>query len=262
MTGRPHGYARYNLDSCRCYTCGWARSQYDDQRKHAIRRGTWQPWVDAAPVRLHLTALQGCGIGLRTAAALAGVDRKRLQAVLNGRPERGTGPQEKVRPALAAAVLAIEPTLDNVAPSTPIDATCTLRRLRALAAAGWPQSHIAARLGQTPANYGALLTQTAVTARVARLVRSVYDQLWIADPLDHGVTRRWADQSRAVARKRRWAPPGAWDEATIDDPAAAPEWTGACGTYEGYLIHQRTRIPTCPPCREARRNHTPGSTAA
>lgn len=137
---RPHGYARYRLDGCRCYVCGWAVAQYNDARDHAMRRGTWQPWTDAAPVRAHLERLGECGMGLRPIAALAGVDRKRLYAVLHGRPERGTGPQEKVRPALATAVLAVEPTLENLAPSTLISPHGTRRRVHALVAVGWPSS--------------------------------------------------------------------------------------------------------------------------
>src|SRR5262245_7217558 len=147
MTERPHGYARYQLDGCRCYVCGFARSKYDENRTKAITAGTWQPWVDAEPVRVHIEFLQTCLMGLRTIAALANGDRNRLQAILHGRTERGTGPQEKVRPALAAAVLAVEPTLENLGPNTVIDGTGTTRRLRALVAGGWPNQHLADAMG-------------------------------------------------------------------------------------------------------------------
>ncbi|WP_039942930.1 hypothetical protein, partial [Streptomyces himastatinicus] len=62
---RDHGYARYKLDGCRCYRCGWAKAQYDDAREQAMRRGQWQPFMDAEPVRTHLRQLQACGLGLR-----------------------------------------------------------------------------------------------------------------------------------------------------------------------------------------------------
>ncbi len=34
---RPHGYARYRLDGCHCYTCGWTVAHYNDAREHAMQ---------------------------------------------------------------------------------------------------------------------------------------------------------------------------------------------------------------------------------
>ncbi|MDR3081747.1 MAG: hypothetical protein LBV60_12620 [Streptomyces sp.] len=223
MTDRPHGYARYRLDGCRCYTCAYARSEYDDNRNRAIAYGTWQPWVDAEPVRAHIRTLQECGLGTRRIAGLAGVDRKRLQAVLNGRPDRGTPPQAQVRPALAAAVLAVEPLLDHLGQATTIDATGTRRRLQALVAAGWPQHHLALRLGMTDGNFGAALGRPRTLVRTARAVRAMYDALWREDPRTHGVDNQAYSRARNHAASRGWAPVGAWDDDTIDDPAATPQ---------------------------------------
>jgi hypothetical protein len=252
MTERPHGYARYQLDGCRCYVCGFARSKYDENRTKAITAGTWQPWVDADPVRVHIEFLQTCLMGLRTIAALANVDRKRLQAILNGRPERGTGPQEKVRPDLAAAVLAVEPTLDNLGPNTVIDGTGTTRRLRALVAGGWPNQYLADEMGWTPSNFGTLIAASSATVRTARLVIVTYDRLWNVDPATRGATPRFIAEAKARAAEARWAPVGAWDDDTIDDPAAFPDWTGLCGTHRGDSAHRAYGIPICQPCRDAR----------
>ncbi|MEU9498200.1 hypothetical protein [Streptomyces sp. NPDC048196] len=248
---RPHGYARYRLDGCRCYVCGYARAQYDDNRTRAIAYGTWQPWVDAEPVRHHIRYLQSCDMGLRVIATAADVDRKRLQGIVTGRPERGTGPQAHVRPALAAAVLAVEPTLDNLGAATVINATGTTRRLQALGAAGWPQHHLAVRLGMSDGNFGATLRRDRVIVRTARAVRGLYDELWRADPREHGVDSQAYSRARNHAAAERWAPVGTWDDDTIDDPAAFPDWTGRCSTAEGYNDHRRLGIPICPPCREA-----------
>lgn len=223
MTTRPHGYARYKLDGCRCYTCGFAVAQYNDARDHAIRRGTWHPWTDATPVREHIARLQECGAGLRTIAAHAGCDRKALQAVLSGRTDRGTGPQPRVRPALAAAVLRLEPTLDLVAAHTPVDATGTRRRLQALGAAGWPAAHLAARLDTTPSHFTVLMRQQQVTAARARAARALYDQLCLADPAAHGIRPASITRARRYATARGWAPVGAWDDDTLDDPQATPD---------------------------------------
>ncbi|MEV5449978.1 hypothetical protein [Streptomyces sp. NPDC052535] len=248
---RPHGYARYRLDGCRCYTCGWAVAQYNDAREHSMRRGTWQPYVDAEPVRVHVRNLQDCGMGLRAIAARAGVDRKRLQAVLNGRPERGTPPQQQVRPALAAAVLAVEPALENLAPNTLISPLGTRRRAHALVAVGWPQHHLATHLGMTPSNFGTMLNREHVLVRRALAVRAMYDALWRADPAEHGASPGGIARARAYAADRSWAPPGAWDDDTIDDPDAWPDWTGKCGTVEGFWAHRYITAPPCQPCRDA-----------
>jgi hypothetical protein len=256
MNTRPHGYARYKLDGCRCYVCGLANATYYEARERAIAYGTWQPWADAGPVREHIRALRGCGIGLRRIAEAAGVDRKRLQAVLGGRPERGTGPQEKVRPALAAAVLAVEPTLELLGAKTPIDATGTHRRLQALVAAGWPQARLAARLGMAPGNFSGTMTREQVTVRTARAVRALYDVLWAVDPREHGVDNQAYSRARNHAASNGWAPVGAWDDDLIDDPQAFPDWTGRCGTPQGATAHHRIGVPVCPPCRNARRATT------
>jgi hypothetical protein len=249
---REHGYARYRLDGCRCYVCGWARSQYDQNRAKAITAGTWQPWVDAEPVRVHIQHLRSCGMGLRAIAAVAGIDRKRLQSIVSGRPERGTGPQEKVRSATAEAVLSVEATLENLAPSTPISPVGTRRRIQALVAAGWPQHYLAAHLGVRPQNFGTMLGCEHVLARRALQVRAMYDVLWRVDPAEHGATAAGISRAKKYASERRWAPAAAWDDETIDDPGAYPDWTGQCGTYEGYLAHRSLPVPVCKPCRDAR----------
>jgi hypothetical protein len=251
-SGRGHGYARYKLDGCRCYKCGWAVAQYNDAREQAMRRGQWQPFVDAEPVRVHVRNLQACGIGLRQIAAAAGIDRKRLQGVLTGRPERGTGPQKQVRPPLAAAVLAVQPTLDVMGGATPINAAGTHRRLQALATAGWPQHHLAAALGWSDANFSALLDRKQVIVRTARAVVELYDRLWRQDPREHGVGPQAYSRARNHAVSKGWAPVGAWDDDSIDDPASFPDWTGQCGTPDGYFAHRRLRIPACQPCKDAR----------
>lgn len=252
---RPHGYARYRLDGCRCYVCGYARSQYDDNRNRAIAYGTWKPWADAEPVRVHVRHLQACEMGLRTIAARAKVNRKRLQAVLVGRPERGTPPQEKMRPAIATAVLAVEPTLENLAPSTLISPLGTRRRVHALIAVGWPQRHLAAHLGMDEGNFSSMIVREHVLVRRALAVRTMYDDLWNIDPASLGASPDGMSRARARAAELHWAPVGAWDDDVIDDPEGFPDWTGKCGTPEGSPAHYKLGIPTCQPCKDALTAH-------
>lgn len=249
---RAHGTrAKYFVEGCRCPSCRRANREAAAERTRLLAYGQWHPWVDAEPVRAHLRYLQSCGMGLRVIAGAVRVDRKSLQAVLNGRPERGTGPQKVVRPAFAAAVLAVKPTLDTLGASTIIPATGTTRRLQALVAVGWPQMHLADELGWTPTNLGVLIVAPTVTVKTARLVRDLYELLWKVDPLSHGASYGGVTRAKRRADKARWAPVGAWDDDAIDDPAAFPDWTGHCGTPQGYGAHHYHGIPMCEPCRQA-----------
>lgn len=220
MAHREHGtYARYKLDYCRCYPCASAGSAYNMNRTRAIAYGTWQPFVDAEPVRQHIRALQSCGVGLRRIASAAGVDRQRLQAVLSGRPDRGTPPQEKIRPALAAAILAVELSFDLLGDKTIIDGSGTRRRLQSLVAVGWSQAKLAERIGWTPQNFTTLIQGDRVTAATARLVRGLYDDLWNQAPPSGGHRDKIAvSRARNHAAAQGWLPPQAWDDDLIDVP--------------------------------------------
>jgi hypothetical protein len=219
---REHGYVRYKLDGCRCYVCGLANATYCEARARAIAYGTWQPFVPAQPVREHLLRLRNCGMGLRQVAEAAKVSRSRLKAILTGRTERGTPPQERVRPALAVAVLAVEPVLENLGGATVIGACGTLRRLRALVAIGWPQARLAARMGWTAQNFSVLMRSDRVIVRTALTVRALYDELWDQDPRQHGVDNQAYSRALNTATANEWAPPAAWDDEAIDLPDAKP----------------------------------------
>ncbi|MBP2341054.1 transcriptional regulator with XRE-family HTH domain [Saccharothrix coeruleofusca] len=95
-----------------------------------------------------------------------------------------------------------------------IDATGTRRRLQALWALGWSGPHIADRLGITPRAVSYLLAGQTVTTSTADRVRQVYDEL----SMHPGPSAR----ARALAQKRRWVPPLAWDDDEIDTPDARP----------------------------------------
>jgi hypothetical protein len=249
--GRPHGNAKYHLENCRCPICCKAASDYDNNRRRAIAYGRWQPFVDAEPVRQHIRALGEFGIGWIRAAKLASVSTGGVSKILYGDRPRGLAPTKRVRPETALKLLAVEPTLDNMGARVAIDGTGTRRRLQALVTKVWSKSELARRLGMNRANFGRIIVGDLVTVGTHRAVLGLYDQLWRLDPEQHGVPARWTEQARTFAADHRWAPPGAWDDDVIDDPAALPDWTGRCGTPEGYSAHYRVGTPACPPCRTA-----------
>lgn len=217
-TERPHGYARYKLDKCDCYVCGLAASIYRERVARAKIAGTWNPYVDAEPVRQHLHRLSAAGIGTRRAADLAGVNRSVVSRLLYGKPNRA--PSRRIRPAFAERLLAVQISDNAVADHGIVDATGTQRRLHALVAAGWPMAQLARRLGMLPSNFGGVMGKRSnVTAATARAVVALYDELWDQEP-----TTSAASRSRAInyARARQWPPPAAWDDDTLDDPAVLP----------------------------------------
>lgn len=262
---RAHGTrAKYVVEKCRCKPCREANSRENRVASRRRAYGRWQPYVDAGPAREHVKALQAYGLGWKRIARLAGVPISTMSKLLYGDSRRG--PSKQIRPENEAKLLAVQPTPDALGGHTTTDATGTRRRLQALVAAGWPQAHLARRLLMSPSNMSLILTvsEERVFVATARAVRALYDEWWNADPQAHGVTLQAFSRARNHARAVAWAPAGAWDEDRIDDPAAIPDWTGKCGTPQGYHAHRRHGLlPPCQPCKDAHNAaHNPSSEAA
>lgn len=95
----------------------------------------------------------------------------------------------------------------------------TVRRVKALCAIGWTQGELAARLGVTRSRVSNIIRNTrgVVLIDTARKVADLYDELSMVVPVGREATR-----ARKQAAAKRWAPPLAWDDETIDDPKARP----------------------------------------
>lgn len=132
-----------------------------------------------------------------------------------------------------------------------VNAAGTIRRVQALAVAGWPLSRLARELGLSPGQMTRLMTAATVPATTARAVVALYARYSMASPGLCGVSHIHARAARDRATAAGWAPHGAWDDDTIDDPATIPQWTGHCGTARGADLHARHDIPLCPPCEGA-----------
>ncbi|MEV4287401.1 hypothetical protein AB0K40_17995 [Nonomuraea bangladeshensis] len=206
---------------CHCTPCTKANSAAvaAARRRAAVRRWNGTPaWADAEPVRQHIRALMAQGPGWERIADVAGVARSTVRSVLYriGGRER----TQRMRPELAERLLAVR--LEQLLkPRTYIDATGTRRRIQALAAIGWTLTEQGHRIGRAPTSmcYLALARGDKVTAAVAARVAALYDELSMTPAPESDTSRR----SRARAETRGWAPPLAWDDETIDDPAAVPD---------------------------------------
>lgn len=198
---------------------GYCKSHYMQQRERQLACGRWEIlFTDAEPVRAHIERLRSAGLGLRRIAELAEVNRKTLQWVTRGRPERGTPPSNHIAQVNAEKILAVpipEAAHRAASPHQLVPGVGTMRRLQALVAFGYPRSYLAGRLGIAPSNATHLFRGAdRVTAGTARRAEALFTELQMAP----GPSNR----ARNDGKRRRWVLPFAWNEDEIDDPAAVP----------------------------------------
>jgi hypothetical protein len=94
-------------------------------------------------------------------------------------------------------------------------------------ARAWPLEAIAQHAGIEAASIERLLARRKATPEQVRRIADVYERLWDQlPPLGTAAQRQAADDALARARRSRWAPPMAWDDDVLDDPAGrpAPGW--------------------------------------
>lgn len=234
---RPHGTAaRYchgpDINDqpgkgCRCRPCRDAQTERlrAYRRRKALERwGAAEPvMVDADPVRAHVRALMEAGIGWEHVAQLAGVTASSVSRLLYGNASSAEPPSRRMYRATANKLLAV--SYDTpLADGSRLDATGTRRRLQALVAVGYPGSELMRRIGKLPINWSYLLKRERVTAATARAVAALYDELWDQPPPEATDRQRAiATAARNRARARGWPPPMAWNDGSIDHPAAQPE---------------------------------------
>lgn len=217
-----HEFSRASYDrGCRCPGCGAAKRARDNERARQIAYGRWHPFVDAQRARDHIQqVLSPAGIGWKRTAQLAGLSPGIITRLLYGGGRHQ--PSQRIRPATEAAILAVRPG-QPLADGARVDAAGTHRRVQALVAREWSQARIAAELGMARNNLSVVMRESLVTAGMAGRVKDVYDRLWNAEPpASTAAERGERTRARRVAERGGWAPPGAWDEDQIDDPAGRP----------------------------------------
>lgn len=233
----------------RPYAIRVARSRWNQRRTALIQQGQWQPFTAAQPVRDHVNALRAAGMSPARISERTGVGVGTLNYLLFGEP--GYPVPAQIRTESARALMAFWPTLDDFAAGARIDETGTLRRLQALATMGWLPAEIAKRTPLSKHTFFNMRPGRRVTAAVARTVRDFYQEYADKPAEDCGVTLRAARYARTWAAARNFAAPIAWDDDTINDPNACPNWTGHCGSDLGFWTHRLQKITMCEPCQQA-----------
>lgn len=163
--------------------------------------------VDSTRAREHIAALRARGVTIRML-----LDQHGIYDSVVHRIERG---ERKIRRYTEAQILAIPIPTVWAATLADVDATGTHRRIRALAAIGYTQEDIGARIGVIQRHIAGILGRDKVSAATAAKVAKVFDELHL--------TPGPSEIARRRAKLKGWAPPLAWDDDTIDDPAAQPD---------------------------------------
>lgn len=221
--------------------------------------------VPAAPAHEHLAALAERGMDARDMAKQSGMSVTTCRDLIRGRRPDKHGVQGKPLKKLyrdtverALTVTFQEPETSEVQSGPRTNGIGTARRVQAMMANGFSLRVVAGILGTSEQwTWQLAIHRWPLTlTRTAKSVAEMYEKYQHVDPFDYGLTKFAVSRAKSAANRRGYAPSYCWDEDTIDDPEAKPEWTGACGTEEGYRIHiretlQGKSLPLCMPCREA-----------
>lgn len=208
---------------CRLPECVERYRTYQRERYHGRVAGTWQPLIDAEPVRQHILELQAADFTIVRISELSGLPFETVVGFTRTYGNSGCRKSRKRRctPEVAAKILAITP---DVAKPGITDATGTRRRLQALVAAGWPMEHLGLRIHMSNQAARSLIRRERVYGRTAQAVTRLYDELKDQKPEKHGIDRRSVTRARSHAKSRNWPTIAYWADRmdVIDDPHFEP----------------------------------------
>lgn len=162
---KGHGTRACYARGCRCAACSHAAVTYHKTRLRDRSRGV-PAWADPADTRAHIAWLNSRGLGDRSIATLAGVDRSTITRIRDGRTTR-------LQARTAAAILAVNTVA--APPDTLVDADRPRRQCRDLLAV-MTAKELAAELGYTGRTVPLLhhRSRRYVTRRTAARI----DALW------------------------------------------------------------------------------------
>lgn len=199
------------------------RKKWQLDRQRGIHRT-----IPAKRVAEHIERLLASGFTRRGISETAGCSPTVIARILSGG-------QPTVQTRTAARLLAVHPYRIHHRDRDHgfVPAIGARRRIQALLAIGHRHADITARIrahgSQTQSQLVLLQAGNLLERRTSDAVRGAYNDLW-ATPGPSSRTR-----SRAAARG--YAPPLAWDDDTIDDPAARPAGViGAMQTSRAALV--------------------------
>lgn len=226
--------------------------------KHLGKSG----YVPLGPVQEHLRNLHDAGMSLKQISEVCGIHRTRLSVISKG---RALGKDiENVCIATRDAIMAVtyEPPVSRGAR---VDPTGTRRRIEALRADGFTPKligELSGGLASTNVSYMSKPERVYIHRSTVDRIARMYRDVEMKTPEDYGVAAHIIKRTKAFAAAQGYAPRHCWDDDTIDNPDAIPEWTGRCGTPDGYRLHFRRDVPMCDPCKKAHSTYNMANRAA
>ncbi|RKN40766.1 helix-turn-helix domain-containing protein [Streptomyces hoynatensis] len=207
-TARAKGRPAQGIGGCNCPKCTAALRRYDTWRRLQALNGT-PLTVPVAEVSAHLRLLMDAGAGWNQLQDATGSSSSTLAAILHGK-------YKKVTRGTAQRILALSPG-DAVPPRRAVDATGSIRRARALMAAGHTSKVIASRAGVDHTVLYALINARCdtVTKFTAERIADAYNAL----------SQQQGPNVRAIRRAQRlgWQDPLFWEDCgQIDNPEYDP----------------------------------------
>ncbi|WP_167486857.1 helix-turn-helix domain-containing protein [Nocardia terpenica] len=207
------------------------KAAYSRYRRREQAYGRWEPRVSPDQARAHVEQLVAAGLRPAHIAELAGVGQSTMTNLAK------TGPRQ-ISAKTEQAILAVavpERVGDVTADTALVPIIGARRRIQALIAYGYPQTHLAHELDIEPshATMAALVeralpeghTGQSIPADRDRAIKALFDRLQM--------TPGPSDRARAYGRDREWALPFEWDEDALDDPDGHPtraRWTPPTAT--------------------------------
>ena len=205
----PHTPSRAcYIRGCRRPECKAADYQYMSRIRLDHHRGQRRR-TDATQTRHHIERLQAAGWTQAQIGRAAGIAHRIVGDV-------ALREQPTVSNATARAILGV-PIGEPPADGPDVDATGTVRRVRALIAIGWPIARLAPHVGIHETALGRISRGELAAVRIstAESVAAVYRRLSrVPGP---------SVRARNDALRKGWAGPAAWDGTSIDDPGALPD---------------------------------------
>jgi hypothetical protein len=189
---------------------GFCQAHYDAWRHE-------NPPIPATIVVEHLRNLRNSGLTWRDISTLSGISRNTIYHIC--KPGKKYACADTARQLLGVVVPDI-PHYTAAPDLKRIPMLGTTRRLQALSAMGYTSGQMAAWIGYDYKHFGQLLngTKPSVTVAVAKRVDALFQRLQLEPAPDTWAGRR----ARTRAVNLGWPAPLAWDEDTIDNPAAQP----------------------------------------
>lgn len=178
--GRPHSHgtrAAYLADRCSCGSCRFANRQAESRRTRAIVMGRWEPYVDARATREHLQLLRKDGLGIDRIVALSGVSRSTVRRLLTPTGSLASPLPNRIRPEVAARLLALDCAETPSDPRSLVDASPTQQLIADLQAAGYSRAELARTLGRSCASLTRTMSRSAVTLETAEAVTRLHREL-------------------------------------------------------------------------------------